>query len=178
MARGFTLIEMLISLVVLAVLLAAAVPSFSGMNERAKMQRLAEELQGFFIQTKSEAVLRNQPVYLHFVQTGGQWGLATRDDSTPTTSLSSAQTGALVYLDGNPFRSLTVNFPMANASSFLSVVEFEPVNGKPVQSSSLSFFIDVHKPLKLVFSSITGRIRVCGDGGEFYGYPKCKKVVK
>lgn len=177
MARGFTLIEMLISLVVLAVLLAAAVPSFSGMNERAKMQRLAEELQGFFVQTKSEAVLRNQPVYLNFVKSGsaysGEWGIATKSTSTPATSLSSAQSGALVYLDGSPFKNITVNFPMANATTLLSILEFEPVNGKPVQSSNLSFFVDANKPLKLVFSSITGRIRICGDGGAFYGYPSC-----
>lgn len=177
MARGFTLIEMLISLVVLAVLLAAAVPSFRGMSESSKMQRLAEELQGFFVQTKSEAVLRNQSVYLNFVQVGppysGEWGLATRSSSVPATSLSSAQSGALVYLNGSAFKNLTVNFPMANGTSLLSVLEFEPVNGKPVQSSSLSFFIDANKPLKLVFSNITGRIRVCGDGGEFYGYPSC-----
>ncbi|WP_105903086.1 GspH/FimT family pseudopilin [Vibrio gangliei] len=178
MARGFTLIEMLISLVVLAVLLAAAVPSFGGMSERSKMQRLAEELQGFFVQTKSEAVLRNQPVYLNFVKIGseysGEWGLATRASATPATSLSSAQSDALVYLDGHPFKNITVNFPMANGSTLLSVLEFEPVNGKPIQPSSLSFFVDANKPLKLVFSNVTGRIRICGDGGAFYGYPSCE----
>ena len=178
MARGFTLIEMLISIVVLTILLATAVPSFSGISEKAKMQRLAGELQGFFIQTKSEAVLRNQPVYLNFIKIGtpysGEWGLATRSNSVPATSLSSAQSGALVYLDGSAFKNITVNFPMANGTSLLSILKFEPVNGKPVQSSSLSFFIDANKPLKLVFSNITGRIRICGDGGEFYGYPACK----
>lgn len=178
MARGFTLIEMLIAVVVLSILLAVAVPSFSGMSEQAKMQRLAEELQGFFVQSKSEAVLRNQTVYLHFVQVGapdsGEWGLATRLTSTPVASLSSAQTDALMYLDGQPFKYVTMNFPKANNSSLLSKLEFEPVNGKPNQSSSLSFFIDNHKRLKLVFSNITGRIRICGKDGGFYGFPPCK----
>ena len=112
MARGFTLIEMLISLVVLAVLLAAAVPSFSGMNERSKMQRLAEELQGFFVQTKSEAVLRNQELYLHFVQDGaayaGEWALVTNTSSAIPTNRHDAKNGALMSLDGMVFNNITV----------------------------------------------------------------------
>ncbi|OEF28582.1 GspH/FimT family pseudopilin [Vibrio rumoiensis] len=177
MARGFTLIEMLISIVVLAVLLAAAVPSFSGISEKAKMERLAEELQGFFVQTKSEAVLRNQSLWLNLVQTGtpysGEWVLATRTISTATTTLSGAENNAVMLLSGKPFKNITVNFPLANGAATLAQIEFDPVNGKPKLSSSISFYVDANKTLNLVFHNITGRIRVCGDGGSFYGYPEC-----
>lgn len=177
MARGFTLIEMLISLVVLAVLLAAAVPSFSGVTESAKMQRLAEELQGFFIQTKSEAVLRNQTLYMNLLQTGtpysGEWALSTRTVASIATSLSSAKNNSVAFLDGHAFKNLTVNFPLANATSPLRKVEFEPINGKPNLSSSIEFYVDSSKKLKLIFNNITGRFRICGSGGAFYGYPSC-----
>ena len=167
MARGFTLIEMLISLVVLAVLLAAAVPSFSGMSERSKMQRLAEELQGFWGQTKSEAVLRNQELYLHFVQDGaayaGEWALVTNTSPTAPSDRHAAKVNALMYLDGAPFKGISTN-------SSVQKVQFGHINGKPNQDGSIYFSIKNQKVLRLKFHKVTGRFRLCGG---HYGYPEC-----
>lgn len=171
MARGFTLIEMLISLVVLAVLLAAAVPSFGGMSERSKMQRLAEELQGFFAQTKSEAVLRNQELYLHFIQDGlpysGEWALVTNDSPVAPADRSVAQNTALMYLDGMNFKNITVQF-----NSSPNTVAFDKVNGRPMQNGNITFSVEASKPLLLKFHTRSSA-RICGATEAFYGYPKC-----
>ncbi|MGO2343632.1 GspH/FimT family pseudopilin [Vibrio litoralis] len=171
MARGFTLIEMLISLVVLAVLLAAAVPSFSGMSERSKMQRLAEELQGFWGQAKSEAVLRNQELYLHFVQDGaayaGEWALVTNTSPTAPSDRHAAKVNALTYLDGAPFKNITVNY---TASSTTTI--FDRVNGRPTQNGNIQFSVDSIKPLMLKFHNRSST-RICSVTGGAYGYPEC-----
>ena len=168
MARGFTLIEMLISIVVLAILLAAAVPSFRGSSEKAKMQRLAEELQGFFIQTKSEAVLRNQNLYLHFVQdgtpTGGEWALVTNTSSATPSDRHAAKSNALMYLEGDPFKGISTSSSILN-------MEFESVNGKPNQTGNIKFSLKEGKLLDLKFQQFTGRFRICGG---HYGYPECE----
>ena len=54
-------------MVVLAIVLAAATPSFHGLIARNKMERTVTELKGLFIAAKSEAVMRNKEVYLHTV---------------------------------------------------------------------------------------------------------------
>ncbi|WP_462053007.1 pilus assembly FimT family protein, partial [Vibrio cholerae] len=65
MHRGFTLLELLITVAVLTALLLFAAPNFSKVNQQAKVVNLANELQGFLIQAKSEAVLRNQSLWVH-----------------------------------------------------------------------------------------------------------------
>lgn len=47
MTRGFTLLELLITVSVLSILIATAAPSFSSVTQTVKMQRLAGELNGF-----------------------------------------------------------------------------------------------------------------------------------
>lgn len=70
MDRGFSLIELLITVAVMVILMLAAAPSMGNLNEKAKVQRLAEELSGFLVQARSEAVMLNKPLYLIFLPTG------------------------------------------------------------------------------------------------------------
>ncbi|WP_409591254.1 pilus assembly FimT family protein [Vibrio jasicida] len=64
--RVFTLIELLITICVLSVLLVFAAPSFSSLFESSRMNTAQDELMGFVIMAKSEAVFRNSPVYIHY----------------------------------------------------------------------------------------------------------------
>ena len=90
MTRGFTLLELLITVSVLSILIATAAPSFSSVTQTVKMQRLASELNGFLIQAKSESVKRNQDLWVHFsmekneVQSTGDWTIWLK----PTEDLS------------------------------------------------------------------------------------------
>ncbi|EOX4435040.1 Tfp pilus assembly protein FimT/FimU [Vibrio alginolyticus] len=64
--KGFTLMELLITVSVLAVLLTFAAPGFSNLMKSSRMNSVQDELSGFLFMGKSEAVLRNMPVYIHF----------------------------------------------------------------------------------------------------------------
>jgi len=59
---GFTLIELMVTLAVLAVLMAAAIPAFVDFRERAAVRGAGAELVSFWANAKLEAVKRDTPV--------------------------------------------------------------------------------------------------------------------
>jgi type IV fimbrial biogenesis protein FimT len=59
-ARGFTLIELMVTLTVAALLLLAVVPSFSQWVANAKVRSVAEEIQNGLRQAQAEAIRRNR----------------------------------------------------------------------------------------------------------------------
>lgn len=106
MARGFTLIELLITLAVMTILLGAFAPSYKSVTDDNRINRLANELQGFLIEARSEAVMRNRDLWVHFTVSGasknGDWKIDLRE--------SSSLTGTLVQsIVGKPFKNIYVS---------------------------------------------------------------------
>ncbi len=88
--NGFTLLEALVVLALLAALVALAAPSLSGLRQKHQMQSQAEQMLGSLLLARSEALQRQQRVTLCVLGLGG--GCATDG--------SWAQ-GWLVFVDGN-----------------------------------------------------------------------------
>ncbi|MFA0569485.1 Tfp pilus assembly protein FimT/FimU [Vibrio gallaecicus] len=165
MSRGFTFLELLITISVLSILLAVAAPSFSSVSETVKMQRLATELNGFMIQAKSEAVMRNEELFVHFSfaddnpQSTGVWEINLKD----------ASNNVLLFLDGSPFNNLTVSHRYSSQK-----IKFEKVRGRP-SSGHIAFYptLSSSNKIKVILSNPPGRIKVCGVGGPLYDYKAC-----
>lgn len=70
-ARGFTLIELMVSIAVLAVIVAMAVPSFADFRQRRIVEGAADQLVSFFANARFEAAKRNQLVKVVFLRDAG-----------------------------------------------------------------------------------------------------------
>jgi prepilin-type N-terminal cleavage/methylation domain-containing protein len=83
--RGFTLIELMVTLAVITILLIIAVPSFLAFRQRAAIRGSAEQALGIWQQARFEAAKRNQMVKFGVVrEDDGSFciGLATTTDKT------------------------------------------------------------------------------------------------
>uniref|UniRef100_UPI000680DCB8 GspH/FimT family pseudopilin n=2 Tax=Vibrionaceae TaxID=641 RepID=UPI000680DCB8 len=125
MPRGFTLLELLITIAVLSVLLTAAAPSFQNVFETNKMQRLANELHGFVIQGKSEAVLRRERLWAHLIMSGGSssdgnWRIELTDNSSEGAGT------VLFSFSGAPYKGIVVTPSYASDQ-----ISFDEVHGRP-----------------------------------------------
>jgi type IV fimbrial biogenesis protein FimT len=91
--RGFTLIELMVTLAVIVVLLLIAVPSFQSFRQRAALRGSAEEAMSMWQQARFEAAKRNSMVKFGVLEDAGDFciGLATttnKDDETPCDCLT------------------------------------------------------------------------------------------
>lgn len=72
--HGFTLIELMITIVMLSILAAIAVPNFMDFVKRNRLQAQAEELRTFLHQARSEAAVRRATVSIT-IDANGPWEL-------------------------------------------------------------------------------------------------------
>ncbi|EOU2463599.1 Tfp pilus assembly protein FimT/FimU [Vibrio navarrensis] len=166
MARGFTLLEMLIVVVVMGVLATIAAPSFNTVIDKNRVFRVTSDIQHFLMNAKSEAVMRNTDLWVHFAKSSDdKWELSLRANNT-AVGYGNGQSGAIAYLDGN-------NYPSVTVSASASTIRFEGINGKPLESKNIKVNRGVDMLTKVMTHVGAGRIRVCEEAGRGYGYPNC-----
>lgn len=83
--RGFTLVELMITIVIVAIGVALAVPTWTFFVEKREVTAAAEEFANFITFARSEAVKRNEEVFVSWYSPGGHnanWcvGLSLEDD--------------------------------------------------------------------------------------------------
>lgn len=170
MSRGFTLLELLITLVVLSIVLTFSAPSFKSIIESNKMKRLANELHGFVIQGKSQAVLQRERLWAHIIMSGGSssdgnWSIELTDNATQGAGT------VLFSFSGSPFKGIVVE------PNYLSdQISFDDVHGRPSSGNILFYPIgESAKALKLISHTLSARVRVCSDNNntDYYGYSTC-----
>ncbi|EGQ8315428.1 GspH/FimT family pseudopilin [Vibrio cholerae] len=166
MHRGFTLLELLITVAVLTTMLLFAAPNFSKVNQQAKVVNLANELQGFLIQAKSEAVLRNQSLWVHIQ--GLSSANATGNWQLKLTASSAANSDPISLFQGDRYRNIYVE---ANRVK----IKFDHVMGNPQISGSIRIKeTATDYSINVRFSNRAGRIRICSENGVKYGYDQCE----
>ena len=175
---GFTMVELMVALVVAAVLVAIAIPSFTGMLARNRLDGVFNELQTDVQLARTESVSRNLPVRVTFGV--GCYVIHTHPAGAGATSCS--QSGPST-IGASATEIKTMQLQPGTSTSFapqssLTYVEFDPVRGTAtwdggavtgsvnVTSSAGAWQLQVNV-------LATGRVQTCSPGGSMKGYTTC-----
>lgn len=176
-ALGFTLLELVLTIATIAILVSAAAPSFRHLIDSTKVKRLATEIEWLLVQAKSEAVMRNEELKVHFVRDDsneltylddGDWVLAVTRKAAVITGRASAKNAAIALIDGQDFKRVSIK-----ASNNYVSYTIDPIRAIPSNSGSYWLYVDLTKELKVMINQRTGRVRTCSNTGEYYGYKSC-----
>lgn len=180
--RGFTLIEMIVTVSVLAILLTVAVPSFKDMVDKRRLVGAAEQFYGDLQAARFEAIKLNKTVAVFFTNSGStNWCYGMADsisaacDCTASVTTTQCKVGGMPKVMGNSgFRGVTLTVSGYTNSricvdsrrgKFFSKSDCtsDDMGNVTFSSSSGSIRVDTQE---------LGRVRICSTAGTG-GYPSC-----
>ena len=154
--QGFTIIELMVTIAVLAILAAMAIPSFTDMMERQRLINATEAVYSDLQNARSEAVKRSQQIVVSI-----QDGCITAADKlvSPTVVLSNTCMTA---------------FPTIGMETTRSPISFDRVRGttNPTGGGGTITLTSSGGLVAKVIISGFGRVRVCSPT-NIGGYPTC-----
>jgi type IV fimbrial biogenesis protein FimT len=153
--RGFTLVELMVTLSVMGILLAVAVPSFGDMLGRRRLEGALNELRIDLQFTRSEALRRNRMVTLAVNAAGTHYTISYPDGSGNTVNAKIVELPTGVTLTGNA--SVDFYAMRGLASAAVNFVGTSSYTSARLQASN----------------DMMGRVQVCSPSGSFSGYATC-----
>jgi prepilin-type N-terminal cleavage/methylation domain-containing protein len=130
---GFSLIEMMVVLGVIAILTVAAAPSFIALRQRQTLSAVGEEVLGVWQQARMESAKRNSMVKVGVFTSGDEYciGAATTADGTDATPCDCTTAGACDVAtfprdvdSPKEWRGITINgTPTLGANTGVAVIE-------------------------------------------------------
>lgn len=83
--RGFTLIELMVTVAVLAILMTLAAPSFADFFQRYRLRGAADDVASLLVTARTEAMTRNRDVSVVFKGSDAAWCVGAIMAAEPTT---------------------------------------------------------------------------------------------
>lgn len=182
--RGLTLVEILVGLVVLAVLIAVAIPSMSDLLERRRVIAATDEIAGVLAYAKAETVAISTPLWVRFDPDPNN-----TLSCTAVVTLSSQDTCRCYYpaddICPNTGAKLLRLFQLprqhvrfsAQASAWGGPANYISFSRDQMSISARNFQVNVvgmRKGYTLrVEVNSGGRVKICSPGGSINGYAVC-----
>lgn len=154
-ARGFTLIELMIGIAIMAIVLAVGMPNFSVWIQNSRLRNAAESILGGLQLARSEAVRRNTPVKMT-LGAGSSWSVgcvtvsaacpakiqsrATGDGSASSIIVTAADATAVIF---NGLGGMTSPIPAAGAVFTAFNIDVDPNVLSADESRDLRITVDV-----------------------------------
>lgn len=165
-SQGFTLVELVVTLAIAAILATIAVPAFNGTIESLRARRATESMVSTLYNAKSEAIKRNTFVRLVFKTSdaGATWcyGLTTAATCNCTTASSCLLDGVDTARSNTQFKGIA-----ATVSATDATFSFNPLRGT-VNAGNVKFTSDSQGFQSKAVISTKGRITTCSDAGAGY----------
>jgi type IV fimbrial biogenesis protein FimT len=159
---GFTLLEMLMTLAVMAILMSITVPTYASFAARHRLASASDMLALDLRQARMDAIQRNATLHL-VAHAGAQWCYAVSTDPGCDCRSADAQC-AIRRVDSSDFAGVVLSD--ARSASFDG--RFGRSVPHPVARLSaggdLATVVRVHE---------SGRASVCAGGSAMPGYPAC-----
>ncbi len=175
LARGFTLLELMVTVSVAMILAAMAVPSFSSQMENYRLQAASERLYADLQFARLEAIRSNQNVRVSFTS-GSQWcyGLILGETACDcSVSVSSASNYcSLKRVTHADFSRVSI--PDAASITFSDrKTGFDPVRGIALNAGSVTLQSTAGNQARIMLAAL-GLVTVCAPAGtNLSGYPAC-----
>ena len=203
-SKGFTLLELMIVMVIVAIGVALAVPSYQDTLQKRRLTNAAESIASVLAQAQGEAIKRNETVAVSIkrASSGSSWcvGAMIKTAATDHCDCESTSAGDSDYCDFNPtgagapqfinevgFKDFTVVTALASSTNNDFNFNFDPVRGIKVTDAGVADG-DTHEITLIssngnyslrVDTSVTGRIRVCNPDStkEVPGFQSCPVAI-
>jgi type IV fimbrial biogenesis protein FimT len=161
-ARGLTLLELLVTLAIVAVMMTLALPSFGSMVARHRLKAAAEQLSADLGELRLMAAQRGQPLHLN-LQPGPQWCYALATASGCDCRVPQSCQLKTVRATHHPGVTLLAGGDM----------RVDGRNVGPLQDSGQALLQGSEGGQLRVSLTPLGRPKVCAPGGAVPGYPGC-----
>lgn len=128
--RGFTLIELIVTVVVLAIFASIAVPSYSEWIERERLSRAVSDMNNLIQFARTETLKTDANIYVVYI-VGDSWCSAVQTTSAALNCGSTITDRHITYTNYS-----NVEMVSPTASSYFY---FDKVRGVPVGSNDFTF---------------------------------------
>lgn len=182
---GYTLIEAMVVIAVLAIVLAIAIPSYSATTSRARLRAAVDHLRSDLSEARTQALQRGQPVYVNFWRSadGAQWCWSLSLQTGCDCMQRDESSNRYCYLDIDTMRVPAVRLTRTVINTRYPQVKLDalPFGGslrlshvRPETLAGNASFSARELSLRLV-ASRSGRLRLCSPRGAQYwpGMPTC-----
>jgi type IV fimbrial biogenesis protein FimT len=137
--EGFTLLELIVTVAVIAIIVAVGIPSFQALIDRNRLRAVTEGLFVDLNYARSESIKQNRIVAVYLNSTSTSWCYGIDDDIATACDCATAPANCTV--NGLPKVVSNTDHPgvVLNLIQFTNnVVGFDPRRGMPVEGSALN----------------------------------------